>query len=646
MSKIKQLSQALANQIAAGEVVERPASVVKELVENSIDAGSTQITVEVIESGVQQIKVIDNGEGMTPDDLEMAFKPHATSKIFKIQDLFEIRSLGFRGEALASIGSVAKVRAESTPKNYEQGYFVEIEDSIIKNQGPTNARLGTTMTVDSLFYNTPARLKHLKTLQTELRHIVTFIQNIALSYPTIRFNLYNDNKLIISSVGNGDLRQTIANVYQPAVARQLIEINAKNEDFNIHGFISPPQLTRTNRNYIHWILNGRVVKNYAMSEVLIKAYKRQIMIGRYPIAIIAIDLDPRLVDVNVHPTKDTVRLSKEDDLAELIEQAVSEKLELINPIPYAMPDEKGNKVVEPNIETTPLEFIYEPPKDEDKSISRQQRTEKNFSESMPVTQETDSGIIESEHMIPSQDIDLKNDRTLELEEEVNDSLETFSNPVKKLNRQFLKDANRKRPDFRSLRYLGQIHGTYLACEGENGFYLIDQHAAHERIRYEKFMEFDPDVSLQQMLLIPLMFNFTTAEKVIIDQMQEKLELLGIHLESFGPTSYQLHEYPNWIQSELVESTIRDLIERLIDHPQLSIAELQENSIAMFSCRGAIKANERLTKEQAEAIIHDLEGLDDPFHCIHGRPVFVEFTSKDLEKMFKRIQDSHEGRQYR
>ena len=339
MGKIQQMPEALANQIAAGEVVERPASVVKELVENAIDAGAQTIRVELREAGIQQVKVIDDGEGMDAEDLAKAFLPHATSKLYDVHDLFQIKSLGFRGEALASIGSVAKVRVESMQAGAEAGHYIEIAGSQVQAQGMTSARKGTTLTVDSLFYNTPARLKHLSSLKTELKHSLNFIQDIAMAYPDIRFHLVNDGQTIFQSFGTGDLRQTIANVYQPALARQLIGLEAENLDFKIRGYISPPQLTRTSKHYIHWMINGRAVRSYALTELLLRAYGRQLMIGRYPLAVIAIELDPRLVDVNVHPTKQTVRLSKENELGQLLTQAVVDSLASLNPVPNAQVQE-------------------------------------------------------------------------------------------------------------------------------------------------------------------------------------------------------------------------------------------------------------------------------------------------------------------
>lgn len=655
MGKIKQMSEALANQIAAGEVVERPASVVKELVENAIDAGSNDITIELVEAGIQRIRVIDNGEGMDAEDLSLAFLPHATSKIYQLSDLFQIHSLGFRGEALASIGSVAKVRVDSAQAGAKSGNFIVVEGSRILEQGASNARKGTTITVDSLFYNTPARLKHLSSLRTELKHILNFVQDIALSYPAIRFTLMSDGQKIFTAYGNGQLRQTIANVYQPAIARQLVPIEASDHDFHISGFISPPQLTRTSKYYLHWIINGRAVRSYVLNEILLKAYGRRLMVGRYPLAVIRIDLDPRLVDVNVHPTKQTVRLSKESELATLLTEAVEIALQTTNPVP-----------------TVDAKDILPSPKMFNRSVSTSATVEQTTLDLTSSTTETKRPNLTIDGLHPDsasekfyqkptmpmneadvEDCVAEGTRMLEVshhKEEVvppqalsgaghlQETLSTEEVDAEPLRQT---ESQASAIDFASLRYVGQIHGTYLIAESPKGFYLIDQHAAQERLRYEQLMRYEPDVSRQQQLLLPIIFNFTLAEMEEVARILPRLAELGIHLETFGPTSYQLESYPIWIEQNEVEHLVKDLTELLVSKPNLSIADIKEASIIMQSCRGAIKANHYLDDKQAIALIQSMNGLEDPYHCPHGRPVFIEFNQKTLEKLFKRIQDPHE-----
>ncbi|HBY89212.1 DNA mismatch repair endonuclease MutL [Ruoffia sp. FAM 24228] len=639
MGIIKQMPDFLANQIAAGEVVERPASVVKELVENAIDAESTQIIVELIEAGIQKIKVTDNGKGIIAEDLPMAFMAHATSKIYESTDLFNINSLGFRGEALASIGSVSKVRVESMTEDDDSRHFIEIEGSKIIEEGLTQAKIGTTVEVNSLFYNTPARLKHLKTIKTELSHSLKFIQNIALAYPAIRFKLTHNGQEIFASHGNGNLQQVIASVYQPAFARDLISIQSESDDFSINGFISKPTLTRTSKQYIHWIINGRSVKSYMLDEVLIKAYGRQLMIGRYPIAIIRIQLDPRLVDVNVHPTKQTLRLSKEDELSELITQAVHQTLDVVNPIPSLEESDLPN-VNRNNTNYNPVQFNFSqkaPPTNIEPDWV--QNTE---SEAKPMDyKEQLQHALNNNGTNRSGSIGEPTDVIYQRSEPTNETIQTNDFDSSTTNKQPVEESKRYSLDFYSLRYVGQIHGTYLIAENETGFYLIDQHAAQERIRYEDLMNEEVDVTIQQQLLMPIIINFTTSEMEIISELENQFEKLGLYLELMGPTSYKLESYPDWLYYEEVEGLVTDLVELLNKQPNLTVQELKERSIIMQSCRGAIKANHYLDDKQAIALIHGLDGLEDPYHCPHGRPVFVEFDHNTLEKLFKRIQDTHE-----
>lgn len=639
MGIIKQMPDFLANQIAAGEVVERPASVVKELVENAIDAESTQIIVELIEAGIQQIKVSDNGKGIIAEDLPMAFMAHATSKIYETTDLFNINSLGFRGEALASIGSVSKVRVESMTEDDDSRHFIEIEGSKIIEEGLTQAKIGTTVEVNSLFYNTPARLKHLKTIKTELSHSLKFIQNIALAYPNIRFKLTHNDQEIFASHGNGNLQQVIASVYQPALARDLIPIQSESDDFSINGFISKPTLTRTSKQYIHWIINGRSVKSYMLDEVLIKAYGRQLMIGRYPIAIIRIQLDPRLVDVNVHPTKQTVRLSKEDELSELVTRAVHQTLDEVNPIPSLEESDLPN-VNRNNTNYDPVQFNFS--QKAPSTNNEPGRVQNSEPEAKPMDyKEQLHHALNNNGANRSGSIGEPTEVNYQRNEPTNETIQTDDFDPSTTNEQPVEESKRYSLDFYSLRYVGQIHGTYLIAENETGFYLIDQHAAQERIRYEDLMNEEVDVSIQQQLLMPIIINFTTSEMEIISELEEQFEKLGLYLELMGPTSYKLESYPDWLYYEEVEGLVTDLVELLNKQPNLTVQELKERSIIMQSCRGAIKANHYLDDKQAIALIHGLDGLEDPYHCPHGRPVFVEFDQNTLEKLFKRIQDTHE-----
>ncbi|MGX7108586.1 DNA mismatch repair endonuclease MutL [Facklamia miroungae] len=623
MGVIKQMDTALANQIAAGEVVERPASVVKELCENAIDAQADHIQVEVKEAGIQQIIVIDNGHGMIEEDLHHSVLAHATSKIYSLSDLFQISSLGFRGEALASIASVAKVRMESTWNGDNQpaqsGHYIEVENSKLTKQGTCPPRNGTTVQVDSIFYNTPARLKHLASLQTEMRHILKVMQDLALAYPSISFTLIVDGDQILQTVGKGDLKQTIAQLYSPQQAREMLAFDVTDLEFSLKGLISPPTLTRTSRNYIHWIVNGRTVKSPFLTNVLTRAYGKQLMIGRFPISFIQISTDPRLVDVNVHPTKQTIRLSKEDELAKLLTQAVETTLRQNRVIPEA-----GTSLFKPS-----------------RPYQQNKGQLDGFSQSSYI-QESNQPIHNGEQAKPSSALEANFEPTQTTRELTYPS--DFSHSISESGEKEVFEQEEAKPiiDFSQLRYVGQIHGTYLVAEGPTSFYLIDQHAAQERIRYEKLMADQVDVTQQQDLLLPKLFSFDLKTAQLAQEYGDHLQEIGIILQPFGPRSYQMQSHPTWVEVDELDHLIPDLLDRLSRQDNLSVNELKETSIIMQSCRGAIKANHRLAEAEAIHLLAEMNDLDDPLHCPHGRPVFIEFDPTTIEKLFKRIQDHHLG----
>ncbi|EHV0132214.1 DNA mismatch repair endonuclease MutL, partial [Enterococcus faecalis] len=347
MGKIQELSEQLANQIAAGEVVERPASVVKELVENALDAGSTQIDIFIEEAGLKTIQIIDNGEGIAKEDVLNAFKRHATSKIHTRDDLFRIRSLGFRGEALPSIASVSEMIVETATAEEEEGSYVILKGGKVEENRPAALRKGTKMTVSNLFYNTPARLKYVKTIQTELANIGDIVNRLALSHPKVAFRLVHDGHKMMSTTGNGDLKQTIAGIYGISTAKKMLKIEGKDLDFTLTGYVSLPEVTRASRNYLSTIINGRYIKNFALNKAIVAGYGSKLMVGRFPIAVLEIEMDPLLVDVNVHPTKQEVRLSKEKDLMALIEQAIQEVLSQEQLIPNAADNLRFKKKLPP-----------------------------------------------------------------------------------------------------------------------------------------------------------------------------------------------------------------------------------------------------------------------------------------------------------
>ncbi|GKQ42122.1 DNA mismatch repair protein MutL [Companilactobacillus sp. RD055328] len=618
MSTIYELSEELANKIAAGEVIERPASVVKELVENSIDAHATQIEVAVEDAGMKSISIIDNGDGIAEDDVELAFHRNATSKIQSTKDLFNISTLGFRGEALASIVSVAKVElltstdgATATKVNYEG-------NNLISRQ--TSARpKGTTIVVENLFFNTPARLKYMKSQNTELNKIVDIINRLSLGHPEIAFTLKNNGKNLVRTSGNDNFEQAIAGIYGRTIATKLVKFEAENLDYQVTGYTSLPELTRANRNYISVILNGRFIKNYNLTRAIISGYGSKLMIGRFPVTVLSIKMDPILVDVNVHPTKQEVRLSKENELANLVSGAIDKAISSLNLIPDAMENLQKTRNTTPKAEAMPIDLSYQ--KESAPEINEVQETEAKITSDVeiPVTEAVDTKpIFDNPERLKKWDERLK--------EEMNN------------------DSENEYRKFPQLLYIGQAHGTYLIAESDDGIYLIDQHAAQERVNYEKYRKEIGEVKRdQQKLLVPIVLDYPNSDSLLINDKIELFEELGLYLQNFGQNSYMIQSHPTWFKKGQEEDTTRELIDYVLNDKNISIAKFREQAAIMMSCKRAIKANHHLDEQQGRELLKRLAEVKNPFNCPHGRPVLVQFTQKDLEKMFKRIQDSHESR---
>ncbi|KRN27440.1 DNA mismatch repair protein mutL [Lactobacillus selangorensis] len=642
MAKIHELSEALSNQIAAGEVIERPASVVKELVENAIDAHATQIDIRIVKAGLDTIQVTDNGDGIEQDDVDTAFKRHATSKIHDRNDLFRVRSLGFRGEALASIASVADVTLETSTG--EVGTAVHIKGGDILDQHLEAVRKGTALTVRDLFYNTPARLKYVKSYQTELAHIVDIVNRLAMGHPQIAFTLKNEHGVQLKTAGTGDLQQTIAGIYGVSVAQKLLPVHGETPDFELDGYVSLPELTRASRQYISLLINGRYVKNTQLNKAIIAGYGSKLMVGRYPVVILNLQMDPLLVDVNVHPTKREVRLSKEADLAKLIQATIRTKLAQQNLIPDALRNQQQKKTAN-HIDLEQLQMNLN-------QISSQQQSYSNsgIAEAAPQPYQTQApASLPDEAADDGQSIFTQPQRLAAWDAKYQtdvpavpfpnaDDQPAETSPVETAETQAAESQR-----FPTLRYLGQVHGTYLVAEGPDGFYMVDQHAAQERINYEKFRvaigEVSPD---QQNLLVPLVLDYPNTDAIRIREQLPLLEAVGIHLEPFGQNSFVVHSHPTWMQPGHEEKLTRGLIDELLAGHKLTVASFREKTAIMASCKQAIKANHHLDDQQARALLAKLATTEDPFNCPHGRPVLIHFSAQDLQKMFKRIQDPHES----
>ncbi|TDE68478.1 DNA mismatch repair endonuclease MutL [Streptococcus sp. KCJ4932] len=637
MSKIIELPEVLANQIAAGEVIERPASVVKELVENSIDAGSSQITIEIEESGLKKIQVTDNGEGISQEDVALSLHRHATSKIKSQADLFRIRTLGFRGEAIPSIASISHFTVKTATADEHYGTLLVAKGGEIERQEPISTPVGTKITVENLFYNTPARLKYMKSLQSELAHIVDVVNRLSLAHPEIAFTLINDGRQMTTTSGTGDLRQAIAGIYGLNTAKKMIEISNADLDFEVSGYISLPELTRANRNYITILINGRYIKNFLLNRAILDGYGSKLMVGRFPIAVIDIQIDPYLADVNVHPTKQEVRISKEKELMSLISSAIAESLREQDLIPDALENLAKSSTrgfSKPQQTSLPLkqtDLYYDKERHDFfvKSDTVEEEPAQLFNEIDKAVKQVDkqSSVRYAQRSAAGQSYDEHDDLDFKNKTKINRMIESLD--------------KEEVSTFPELEYFGQMHGTYLFAQGNGGLYIIDQHAAQERVKYEYYRDKigEVDDSLQQ-LLMPYLFEFSGADFIKIQEKMELLNQVGINLEPYGNNTFILREHPIWMKEEEIETAVYEMCDMLLLTNEVSVKKYRAELAIMMSCKRSIKANHTLDDYSARQLIVQLSQCKNPYNCPHGRPVLVNFTKSDMEKMFRRIQENH------
>ena len=624
--KIIELDDNLANKIAAGEVIERPASVVKELLENAIDAKSTQITVKIEESGLKSIEIIDNGEGIAHDEVALALKRHATSKIKDVDDLFRIRTLGFRGEALPSIASVSELTINTSVADNgdESGTLLVAKGGEIIQNSPAPKRIGTRIKVENLFYNTPARLKYIKSLQAELGHITDIINRLSLAHPEVAFTLINDGREMMKTAGTGDLKQALAGVYGISTAKKMIAISAQDLDFDVTGYVSLPELTRANRNYITVLLNGRYIKNFLINRAIVDGYGSKLMVGRFPIAVIDIKIDPFLADVNVHPTKQEVRISKERELMVLISQAIRQALQPQTLIPDAL--ENLTQQTKPVYPTSKSEQTQLPLQNKSLYYDTERQDfyvkEKATFEKVP---ETLSELSEAEKLVPD---------TTEQPEKVK-IRETVTLTVA--------DEQAANKTFPELEFLAQMHGTYLLCQSPEGLYIVDQHAAQERVKYEYYRDKIGQVNYdQQQLLAPIFINLPQNDLLAVLEKKDLLAEAGVFLDAYGDNQLILREHPIWMQDDEIESATYELIDLLLDGREVSVKKYREDLAIMIACKSSIKANMFIDAASARDLLQQLAHCENPYNCPHGRPALIAFSNTDLEKMFRRIQQGHKG----
>ncbi|GEK24344.1 DNA mismatch repair endonuclease MutL [Bacillus spizizenii] len=627
MAKVIQLSDELSNKIAAGEVVERPASVVKELVENAIDADSTVIEIDIEEAGLASIRVLDNGEGMENEDCKRAFRRHATSKIKDENDLFRVRTLGFRGEALPSIASVSHLEI-TTSTGEGAGTKLVLQGGNMISESRSSSRKGTEIVVSNLFFNTPARLKYMKTVHTELGNITDVVNRIALAHPEVSIRLRHHGKNLLQTNGNGDVRHVLAAIYGTAVAKKMLPLHVSSLDFEVKGYIALPEITRASRNYMSSVINGRYIKNFPLVKAVHEGYHTLLPIGRHPITFIEITMDPILVDVNVHPSKLEVRLSKETELHDLIRDGIKDVFKQQQLIPSAQLPKKSapaikneqqfitfdEKPAERKVPEKAPAPSYSPMK-----LSSVVKERVNTEEELPSAQFDTPPSFDQEHRIEVPDVSEDQPVAFEQEHHQEEHPEPTSERV-------------------PIMYpIGQMHGTYILAQNENGLYIIDQHAAQERIKYEYFREkvgeVEPEV---QDMIVPLTFHYSTNEALIIEQHKQELESVGVFLESFGSNSYIVRCHPAWFPKGEEAELIEEIIQQVLDSKHIDIKKLREEAAIMMSCKGSIKANRHLRNDEIKALLDDLRSTSDPFTCPHGRPIIIHHSTYEMEKMFKRV----------
>ena len=571
MSRIHVPDEHLTNMIAAGEVVEKPMGVVKELVENSIDAQATRIIVRVVNGGRDMIEVSDDGIGMDQEDAVRAFSRHATSKILRPEDLWDIHTMGFRGEALPSIASVSKTSLLTSDGN--QSTEIILEYGKIIKAGPAASARGTTVRVENLFLKTPARLKHLKSGNTEFNAIIDLMQKFALGNPQIAFELYADDKLKLQTPGNGSLDETMMHIYGLETAKNSIPVEFSDYDFSVRGVLVLPSINRSTKQYINCFINGRIVRSFLIQKAIIDAYREFMMPDRYPVCVLNIDVDYQLVDVNVHPSKWEIRLSKERQLCSLIQTNVNEILKKqFKPGEIKLPKQNVRIEEKPLFETTYTEVRHD-----------------------DVLQE------KAEEYVP-----------VERKEEPAVVVERF-------------------------QYLAQLHGNYILACDEDNLYIVDQHAAMERCMYEDIQqEIEKNEVMTQDLIVPLMIELTPAEIQQIDRLNEVFNAIGVEMEGFSSNSVLIRRVPLWFEDINEEEFIHDLVGEILNEKKMNVLDIRKDRIASLACHSSIKFNHRLDAMESRKLLSRLGRCVQPFNCPHGRPTMMAISEAQLQKEFKRV----------
>ena len=605
MNIIHVLDENTANKIAAGEVVERPSSIVKELVENSIDAQSRHIEVEIADGGISFIRITDDGSGMSPEDAKLAILRHATSKIRLAEDLSTIHSLGFRGEALPSIAAVSRFSLTTRLHDNESlATYVEVAGGITSDIREAGGNVGTTIVVKDLFFNTPARKKFLKTAATEGSHINDILVKLALSYPNIAFKLINNTRLVLSTPGNNQLQDTLTNLYGQKVAPDILPISYENtiDNISISGYLGKPTLLKSSRQWQTIIVNSRVINSRAIGKALDNAYHSLLPKNGYPLAVLNITVIPGTIDVNVHPQKSEIKFSDEQKVFRAVYKAVTTVLSAAHtPSQLAASAELKNITNYPHTPSSNMSHTAQP--------------------SLYASYPPHAASSWQEQPLPLTTARI----AMEQEEEV---IFWDAPPVAES-----RGGDQLEPQF-TLQPLGQVDDCYIISRGADGLYIIDQHAAHERILYDKMSQQTDRISAQQ-LLVPIYMDCDANEITIISDYQETFYNLGFSLDLVGPSTMRISEVPSDMALSEADNAIRQILESIQNMHNPSAQELRHNCLQIAACRAAIKAGDALNMRQMQALIGELCNTSLPYTCPHGRPAMIRFSSHDLDKMFKR-----------
>ncbi|EPB8165400.1 DNA mismatch repair endonuclease MutL [Clostridium perfringens] len=673
MNRINILNADTANKIAAGEVVERPSSVVKELVENSLDAGAKNITIEIQNGGESLIKIIDDGSGVHPEDVEKAFNPHATSKIKDTYDIFSINTLGFRGEALPSIASIARVDFKSKIADFDMGKELIISGGEKESLTDCSMNRGTQIEVRDLFFNVPARKKFLKTTARESALINDLVNRISLANPDVSFKLFNNNKKILNTYGNGKLIDVIRTIYGKSTAENLIYFEEHKDTASVYGFIGNDTLARASRNNQSLFVNKRYVKNRSLTVAVENAFRSFNVTGKFPFFVLFIDTYPELIDVNIHPTKSEIKFKDERFIFKVVFDAVHSAMREYVKDTFTLPEEEEKKfealkeeVIQESLdkEISTLEklkeninykvsedrkkeeiYSYNPSKDYEAKtevnipvdfLSKENQDESSkFNNSL---ENNEFKEVSAKREISYDPILIKNELKDKVSENTYDSLERSDYKCNKNEYgNFLEETIYKEAKFPKLRVIGQFNKTYILAEYDSTLYLIDQHAAHEKILFEKYSSDIAKKKVEiQPLMIPLVVTLPTEDYLYYDENKEIFEKAGFKISDFGDNSIRIEEVPYFLDKLNPTELITSMINNLKKMGTGETVEVKYNKIASMSCRAAVKANDVLSILEMENLIEDLRYINDPFHCPHGRPTIIKFTSYELDKKFKRI----------